>query len=152
MPSDVQRNILRIVNRLISVCFCQTILGIFCIRIYLHYYENMITLCFNYYHGDIKSYLHVVTDSRILLCDFHSEQAWLRWLFSSNNIMRENIILYCLSKIAFSETFEEYCANVSSLKDSDIQNDAKSKEFRSWIEIRGYQNMRCFEHFRRIMS
>ena len=109
-------------------------------------------LCFNCYHGDIKLYLHVVIDSRIFLCDFHREPAWLWWLSSSNNNMRENIILYCMRKIAFSETFEEYCANMSSLKDSDIWNDAKSKEFRNWIEIRGYQNMRCFEYFQRIVS
>ena len=36
--------------------------------------------------------------------------------------MRENKkeCLYYLRKIAFSETFEECCGNVSSLKDSDI--------------------------------
>ena len=66
--------------------------------------------------------------------------------------MREKIILYCLRKIAFSETFEEYCADMSSLKDSDIWNDPKSKEFQNWIEIHGYQNMRCFEYFQRIIS
>ena len=50
--------------------------------------------------------------------------------------MRENKeeCLYFLRKIAFSETFEEYCVNVSSLKDSDIWNDAKSKGFRNRIE------------------
>ena len=42
--------------------------------------------------------------------------------------------LYCLRKITFPETFEEYYANVSSLKDSYIWNDAKSKEFQNWIE------------------
>ena len=42
---------------------------------------------------------------------------------SSNNNMRENKegCLYCLRKIAFSETFE-YFANVSFLKVSDIWN------------------------------
>ena len=52
------------------------------------------------------------------------------------NNMRENKeeYLYCLRKIAFPETFEEYCANVSLLKDSYIWNDAKSKGFRNWIE------------------
>ena len=73
----------------------------------------------------------IVTDSRIFLCYFHCEQGWLRWLSSSSNNMRENKELYCLWKIAFSETVEEYCANVSSLKGSDIWNDAKSKGFRN---------------------
>ena len=41
---------------------------------------------------------------------------------------------YCLRKIVFSETFEDYCANVSSHKDNDIWNDAKSKRFLNWIE------------------
>ena len=52
--------------------------------------------------------------------------------------MRENKeeCLYCLSKIAFSETFEEYCVNVPSLRDSDIWNDAKSKGFRNRNENR----------------
>ena len=50
--------------------------------------------------------------------------------------MRENKeeCLYCLRKIEFFETFEEYCANVSSLKDSDIWNDAKSKGFQNWVQ------------------
>ena len=73
----------------------------------------------------------IVTDSQIFLCDFHREQAWLRWLSSSNNNMRENKeeCLYCLRKIAFSETVEECCVSVSSLKGSDIWNDAKSEAF-----------------------
>ena len=41
---------------------------------------------------------------------------------------------YCSRKIVFSETFEDYCANVSSHKDCDIWNDAKSKGFLNWIE------------------
>ena len=50
--------------------------------------------------------------------------------------MRENKkeCLYYLRKIAFSETFEECCANVSSLKDSDIWNNAMSKGFPNWID------------------
>ena len=50
--------------------------------------------------------------------------------------MRENKeeCLYYLRKIVFSESFEEYFANVSSLKDSDIWNDVKSKGFRNWRE------------------
>ena len=77
----------------------------------------------------------ITTDSRIFLCDFHREQAWLRWISSSNNNMRENKeeCLYYLRKIAFSETFREYSVNVSSLNNSDVWNDGKSKGFRNWI-------------------
>ena len=45
--------------------------------------------------------------------------------------MRENKeeCPYCLRKIAFSETVEECCVSVFSLKGSDIWNDAKSEAF-----------------------
>ena len=50
--------------------------------------------------------------------------SWAGWVSS----------LPSLRKIAFSKTFEWYCVNVSSVKESDIWNDAKSKGFRNWIE------------------
>ena len=74
--------------------------------------------CVNMRYVYILFHILTVTDSRIFLCDFHREQAWLQWVSSANNNMREK---------------KEECANMSSLKDSDMWNDAKSKGCQNWI-------------------
>ena len=70
------------------------------------------------------------------MCDFHREQAWLRWLSSYNNGMRDKkeLALAMLRKIATSETEKEYSMNVEELKRSNLWNDEKSKAFREWID------------------
>ena len=72
----------------------------------------------------------------MFLCDFHREQAWLRWLSSVSNGMRDNkeLVLPMLRKIASSESKEDYLKNVGELKSSDLWNNEKAKPFRDWIE------------------
>ena len=90
----------------------------------------LIFLCFR---------LFLFSDSKVLLCDFHREQAWLRWLFSTNNGMREykEVCLQLLRNIAISETFEEYTMAVNKLKQHEIWSLPKS----FWISRLGRQNM-----------
>ena len=50
----------------------------------------------------------------VVLCDFHREQAWDRWLSATSNGMRnvKEIALSLMRKIAASETNEEYNENI----------------------------------------
>lgn len=72
----------------------------------------------------------------MLLCDFHREQAWERWLGTTSNGVRadrEGILSY-LRSIADSETDEAYEKAVHSLRKSPIYNQQQSQRFRNWIE------------------
>ena len=77
-----------------------------------------------------------IADFRVFLYDFHQEKAWLRWLSSASNGMRDNkeLVLAMLRKIASSESKEDYLKNVGELKSSDLWNNEKAKPFRDWIE------------------
>ena len=57
----------------------QIILRTFCICIYLYYYVNM-RWTYMLFH------ILIVTDCWIFLCNFHREQAWLRWLLHLTTI------------------------------------------------------------------
>lgn len=72
----------------------------------------------------------------VWLCDFHREQAWHRWLVSSNNGMKnyKNEATNLLRKIADSETEEEYVKHLKELKTSGIWTMASADHFRKWIE------------------
>ena len=72
----------------------------------------------------------------MLLCDFHQEQAWLRWLSSTNNGMREynEVCLELLRNIATSETFEEYTMAENKLKEHEIWLLPKASGFRDWVD------------------
>ena len=72
----------------------------------------------------------------MLLCDFHQEQAWLRWLSSTNNGMREynEVCLELLRNIATSETFAEYTMAANKLKEHEIWLLPKASGFRDWVD------------------
>ena len=76
-----------------------------------------------------------LTECKVLLCDFHREQAWERWLTASANGMRtyKDITLVYLRKIAKSETEESYEKAKEELLDSELWNAEQSKKLRDWF-------------------
>ncbi|XP_013412961.1 uncharacterized protein LOC106175477 [Lingula anatina] len=85
---------------------------------------------------EIKAIESVLPGCSVLLCDFHREQAWLRWLRKSSNGMSEKRaeILARFRKIAQALTEVEYHAAVADLKRSRVWQDDKSKKLRQWFE------------------
>ena len=71
----------------------------------------------------------------VLLCDFHREQAWCRWLATTANGMRpfKEIALSLFRNIAKASTEEEYCEAVTNLKRSQLWNAPESKRLRDWF-------------------
>ena len=83
---------------------------------------------------EINSIEEVFPSCKVLLCDFHREQSWDRWLKTTSNGMRlvRQSVLLSLRKIANAECEEDYERYVKELKSSDIW---KSKQnFREWFE------------------
>ena len=72
----------------------------------------------------------------VWLCDFHREQAWHRWLISSNNGMKDHKVAATnfLRNIADSESENEFEENVKILKASDIWKMKSAEPFRNWIQ------------------
>ena len=60
---------------------------------------------------------YCVLDCTVLLCDFHREQAWDRWLSATANGMRssKDVALGCMRRIANSEMEEEYLQTVEDM-------------------------------------
>ena len=58
----------------------------------------------------------------MLLCDFHREQAWERWLSKGSNGMHsvKGLVLPRLRRIAHADTLEEYEKAVIDLKASEF--------------------------------
>ena len=85
----------------------------------------LIALCFR---------LFSFSDSQVLLSVFHREQAWLRWLSSTNNAIRKykEVFLQLLRNITTSETFGEYTMAVNKLKEHQIWSLPKASGFRDW--------------------
>lgn len=67
-------------------------------------------------------YLFVNTDAMVFLCDFHREQAWLRWLGNQQHgvHMHKEEILSQLRTIASSETEESLKEAIEGLKKGDV--------------------------------
>ena len=61
-------------------------------------------------------------DSKVLLCDFHREQVWERWLNLVANGMRafKEMALCMLRRIADSETEESFQINLNFLFNSNL--------------------------------
>ena len=76
------------------------------------------------------------SDCKVLLCDFHCEQAWDRWLSKTSNGVRpykEGILVY-LRRIAKAESIDEFDKAVEALKESHIWGANYSRKFRSWFK------------------
>ena len=82
-----------------------------------------------------KCFLWII-GCRVWLCDFHQEQAWVRWLTTIANGMRQDKdkALAFLRNVSLSETVDEYHANLRTLKISNIWSKTSSVTFRNWIE------------------
>ena len=74
-------------------------------------------------------------DSEVLLCDFHREQAWERWLNLVANGMRavKEEALCMLRRIADSETEESFQINLNFLFNSNLWNDEQHVKFKNWM-------------------
>ena len=76
-----------------------------------------------------------------MLCDFHREQAWDRWLKKGKNGMNESgeektkreIVLEMMRSIARAETEEDMKTRIEILKSSQIWSEPGSSKFRTWI-------------------
>ena len=81
------------------------------------------------------SCVHSSLECKVLLCDFHREQAWERWLNLTANGARlyKGVVLAYLRRIANSESENSYLKNVEELQDSDIWNLDQNKKLREWI-------------------
>ena len=77
-----------------------------------------------------------VAECSVLICDFHREQAWDRWLSAAANGMRSNkdTALSSMRRIANAESVEEYEQTVQDMKATLIWNAEYSKKFRNWLE------------------
>jgi len=84
----------------------------------------------------VKKIIFYFSETNVLLCDFHREQAWGRWLNATKNNMRnrKDDAKLMLRNIASSECHEEYLENVEKLKKSNLWVKEDSKQFRNWID------------------
>ena len=71
----------------------------------------------------------------MLLCDFHREQAWERWLSTTSNGMRsiKELVLPRLRRIANAFSLEEFEKAVGDLKNSDVWKAEHCGKFRQWM-------------------
>ena len=75
-------------------------------------------------------------ETTLLLCDFHREQVWDRWLSATSNGMRslKDVAVGCLRRIANSETVQDYNLRVEELRGKAFWKAESGKKIRSWIE------------------
>ena len=75
-------------------------------------------------------------DCSVLLCDFHREQAWERWLSCNDNNMRlhKDAVLQLLRDIASAETEDKYEKMQLALKNSYAWKLPKANKLRNWID------------------
>ena len=71
--------------------------------------------------------------SKVLLCDFHREKAWLEWTSKSDNgvALIKETILDLLRKVAHAVTTTDSAAAVKNLQNSKFWND--NEKLRKWF-------------------
>ena len=69
----------------------------------------------------------------VLLCDFHREQAWDRWLNKRSNGVHDQkvTILAMLRDVSDSETVQRYEITLNRLLNSDIWNAEENGRLRN---------------------
>ncbi|XP_071820563.1 uncharacterized protein [Apostichopus japonicus] len=83
--------------------------------------------------AEINALENTFPDCKVILCDFHREQAWIRWLRASKHglLGASDDILLLLQRIAQATTQESYDAALAKLHVSSYWRD--NKTFREWI-------------------
>ena len=71
----------------------------------------------------------------MLLCDFHREQAWERWLSATAHGMRshKDTLLVLMQRIAKAESEEAYHEAVKSLLEDPVWKATDSQNLRNWF-------------------
>ena len=74
------------------------------------------------------------SDCKVLLCDFHREQAWERWTSKKDNGVAENCesILALMRQLARARTEDGYENALEKLK--DMCEWKNNKNFKKWLE------------------
>lgn len=72
----------------------------------------------------------------MLICDFHREQAWIRWLRATKNGChnRTDDILPRLRRIARSRTKQEMNDAIDSIRNSEFWKEKKFSNLKDYIE------------------
>nr|XP_047137883.1 uncharacterized protein LOC124814333 [Hydra vulgaris] len=90
----------------------------------------------DYCNEEIDALEETFPDCKVLVCDFHREQAWERWLVKVSNgcANHKSNILLKLRKIAHSTTINAMELAVMDLKQSDFWNNENFLKLRKYIE------------------
>lgn len=77
-----------------------------------------------------------LVDCKVLLSDFHREEAWDRWLSQSSNgvVAHKNAILVHLRCIGKAKTEQEAEEALAALKRTDCWQCDYGKAFKEWLE------------------
>ena len=77
-------------------------------------------------------------ECKVLLCDFHREQAWERWLKTTANgaVNQKGTILQATRNIANALTVEKMNAAIRGLRELPELLHEKSLKLRTWFETK----------------
>ncbi|CAN8002882.1 unnamed protein product, partial [Ixodes hexagonus] len=75
----------------------------------------------DYCHAEINALHETFPESKVVLCDFHREQAWDRWMRKEENcVQAKEVLLHLLRKIANSTSEEELQQSNEDLQSSAV--------------------------------
>jgi hypothetical protein len=88
----------------------------------------------------LKGYFYFFTECSVFICDFHREQAWIRWLSSHKHGVEscKQGILQQLRRIASATTTHEMETMIQVLKSSALWS--KHEQFSKWFERKWLAN------------
>ena len=71
------------------------------------------------------------------ICDFHREQAWLRWIQAAKHGCKgiKDDLLYLLRSVACASTDDEYKIAAHTLQTSDLWQKESSSLLRKWFKL-----------------